>query len=233
MINRNNILLTFVASSFYLMKSLADINRSGKRTKQSNDAKICCTISKTIEYFDLDYLEIYEETKTVQSSEKFQKLVDSYKESQTIGGGVDLGLNVFSLGLNAEVTNAWEKSTEKSMMNKAYYEFEEKKKIVFKEGSRQLFKETTIEMKVEIIRGESSSRSETSTAKSVERIYKQSVNIEKCPYPKDDKLVKAAQRDIRQEAQGKNDVSITGIENRTLTETKCGIEGRLKRYKIV
>ena len=189
------------------------------------------TIETSIKYYDRDYRSIKKETRTVRSSEKFQKLSNSFSKSKTVGGGLDLGFNAFSLGFNAEVTNAWSTSTSSDIKNSAYREDFESKEIVFSEGSRQLFKETTVEMKIEIKRVEGGNKFETSTASSVTDVYDRAVNPQICKTVNDTALILIAQqdiRDMRDESKDKENVEIFGTQKRTLRETRCGIEGKFQ-----
>ena len=219
-LSRIHILFIIPFSAFYFMQVFAE-----------KEDEICMTIETSIKYYDRDFRSIKKETRSVTSSEKFLKLSNTFSQSKTVGGGVDLGFNAFSLGFNAEVTNAWSKSTSSEIKTTDYREDYESGETVFAEGSRQLFKETTVEIKIEIKRTEGGSNFETSTAKSVSEVYEQSVDKEKCPYVMEDKLTRMAQRDIRdmrEESKDKDQVEIVGAKQRTLRETKCGIEGKYR-----
>ena len=219
-LSRTHILLIIPISALYFMQVFAE-----------QKDQICTTIKTSIQYYDKDFRSVKKETKIVTSSEKFQKLSNTFSQSKTVGGGADFGFGAFSLGFNAEVTNAWSDSTSSEIKNSNYREDFESEEIVYSEGSRQLFKETTVEMKIEIKRAEGSSNFETATARSVTEVYDRAINPKICPIVNDTALILIAQqdiRDMRDESDDKENVEIIGTQKRTLRETRCGIEGKYR-----
>ena len=186
--------------------------------------ELCLTISQDIAYKDLAISKVSDEYEKVQSSEKFQKLANSYSESSSRGGGANIGFGGFEIGGNAEVSNAWSKSTSTETKDKRYQSESAKTETTYQEGYRQLFKEVTTELKIEM--NKDGRQLQSSVSKYVKEKYWGSVSVATCPNRKQDRLYKLAQQDIIALAKDKPNVKIWGTYNTSLTERHCGKDSK-------
>ena len=112
--------------------------------------EICVKLSIRIKYSDEDIQKFRYYEKTVESSEKFQNLAEAFSRSSGVSGGVDIGIQGFEIGGNTNIQDAWSKSRS-SEIKADNYRSEEKDEITeFDNTSRQLFKEVTSEVKIEM-----------------------------------------------------------------------------------
>ena len=135
---RNKII---IASLIFICKYIAILVDS--------KGNICVKINLHIEYFDHDIDSVYELKEKTSSSEAFHRQFNSAGRSMSRGGGLDLGLDMFSIGGYGEVSNAWENTVENEKSNSRYYSEKTVRKITYNPESRQLIKKATTRIEIE------------------------------------------------------------------------------------
>ena len=193
--------------------------------------EICVKLSIKIKYSDEDIQKFRMYEKTVQSSEKFQNLAEAHSRSSGVSGGADIGIKGFEIGGNANIQDAWSESRS-SEIKADNYRLDEKSEIFeFDNTSRQLFKEVTSEVKIEMKKP--NRKIQASSSKHVKKDYVGSISKKICETMDEVRLVYKAQTEIKAMAKGKPNVTIEGYFNDTLTEEHCYDDGKNKIIRIV
>ena len=181
--------------------------------------KICLKISHKIKYSDKNIRRIYKMTKEVESSEKFQKLASAYSESSTRGGGGNIGFGGFSLGMNAEVQSAWSESQSSEIKGARFRSKEKIDDTTFADGSRQLYKTVTVEMKVWMKKP--NKIVQAGISKYVEEKYVGSIDDVACPNNDEKRLLVKAKKEVKAMEDSNQNVTIEGVFGNIATEEHC------------
>ena len=193
--------------------------------------EICVKLSIRIKYSDEDIQKFRYYEKTVESSEKFQNLAEAFSRSSGVSGGVDIGIQGFEIGGNTNIQDAWSKSRS-SEIKADNYRSEEKDEITeFDNTSRQLFKEVTSEVKIEMKKP--NRKIQASSSKYVKKDYVGSISKAICKTMDEVRLANKAKREIEAMKKGKNNTKIEGYKKDTLTEEHCYDDCKIKIIRIL
>ena len=193
--------------------------------------EICVKLSIQIKYSDENIQKVSKCEKTVQSSEKFQNLAEAFSRSSGVSGGVDIGIKGFEIGGNANIQDAWSKSRSSEIKDENYRSDEKLEETEYANTHRQLFKEVTSEVKIEMKTPKR--KIQASSSKYIKKDYVGSISKKICETMDEVRLVYKAQTEIKAMAKGKPNVTIEGYFNDTLTEEHCYDDGKNKIIRIV
>ena len=193
--------------------------------------EMCMTMSLEVNYRDRHFKKFSQCSKKTQSSEAFQKLVDTIDNSVEVTTGGNIGFDAFEIGSEHSVKTTWKTVTDREFKNNRFLEETNKIEIEYSEESRQLFKITKVSFEIE--RRLSGKVSTSSVAKSEESEYFSSIPNDKsnpCNNPDPLEQINILQglatkdiENIKREyiKDGKN-VKISGQYKNILEEKKCG-----------
>ena len=191
--------------------------------------EMCMSMSLELEYRDHHLKSFSKCTRRTESSEVFQKFVDTIDKSVTVGIGGNIGFKGFEIGSETSVTHAWKKVTDREFKNNRFSENVDEMKCEYSEKSRQLFKMTKVTFNIERRlsgRLSKSSVAEQETTDYISSIPHDDTNTNPCSLKNLEILRGMAARDIEDIKKvyvkdGKN-VKVEGTYKNMLVEKKCG-----------
>ena len=169
--------------------------------------------------------------KTVESSEKFQNLAEAYSRSSGLSGGADIGIKGFDIGGNANIQDAWSKSRSSEIKAENYRSDEKLEETEYDNTSRQLFKEVTSEVKIEM--KTPNRKIQAGSSKYIKKDYVGSIDKEICKTMDEVRLLHKAEKEIEIMAKDKPNVTIEGYLKDTLTEKHCYDDRKNKIIRII
>ena len=189
--------------------------------------EMCMTMSLEINYRDRHYKSFMQCSKRTESSEVFQKLVDTIDNSVEVTTGGTIGFDGFEIGSEHSVKTTWKKVTDTEFKNNHFLDEVDKIQYEYSEESRQLFKITKVSFQIE--RRLEGKLSKSSIAESEETEYFSTIPNDKnnpCSLQNIQILQGLAKKDIEAIKKeyvkdGKN-VKISGQYKNILVEKKCG-----------
>ena len=193
--------------------------------------EICVKLSIKIKYSDENIQKFSKYEKTVQSSEKFQNLAEAFSRSTGVSGGVDIGIKGFEIGGNANIQDAWSESRSSEIKDENYRSEEKREETEFGNTSRQLFKEVTSEVTIEMKTPKR--KIQASSSKYVKKDYVGSIDKGICKTMDEVRLAHKAECEIEAMAYGKQNVTIEGYLKDTLTEKHCYDDRKNKIIRII
>ena len=187
---------------------------------------ICIKITQHIEYRDLDVTSEYELKEKTSSSEAFHRQLNSAGRSMSRGGGLQLGIKMFSIGENVDVSNAWDSTVENENSNSRFQSEKTVKKLEYNPESRQMIKIATTRIEIERTRSNGKPM-KAPVSNNVKEDYVGTINREHCPRMSKNSLIELAKDNIAMKAKNEHvTISEDGV---SLTETQCGEDGNLSR----
>ena len=194
--------------------------------EKPND-EMCMSMSLEINYRDRHYKKFMQCNKRTESSEVFQKLVDTIDNSVEVTTGGTIGFEGFEIGSEHSVKTTWKKVTDREFKNSRFLDEENKIEYEYSEKSRQLFKITKVSFNIE--RRLNGRLSQSSIANSEETEYFSSIPNDEsnpCSLKQIHILQGLASKDIedikREYVKDGKNVKISGPYKNTLVEKKCG-----------
>ena len=193
--------------------------------------EICVKLSIKIKYSDEDIQKFSKYEKTVQSSEKFQNLAEAFSRSSGVSGDVNIGIEGFEIGGNANIQDTWSKSRSNEIKAENYRSDEKLEETEFDNTSRQLFKEVTSEVKIEM--KTPNRKIQAGSSKYIKKDYVGSIDKEICKTMDEVRLLHKAKKEIEIMAKDKPNVTIEGYLKDTLTEKHCYDDRKNKIIRII